>query len=133
MIYVTGDLHGELARFSERQMKVVKKRDTLLVCGDFGFVWDGGKEEQKALKTLGKLPFTIAFGDGAHENFELLGRLPVSEWCSGRAARPPGTTEAPSVGVMFGIEGGRGEKSRGTVDLGGAGNPDIREREGWFV
>ena len=33
-------------------------------------------------------------------------------------------------GKGFGIEARRGEKSRDTVDLGGAEIPDIRERDG---
>ena len=36
MIYVTGDLHGDLNRFKEKPMKQLKPGDTLLVCGDFG-------------------------------------------------------------------------------------------------
>lgn len=130
MIYVTGDLHGELARFSERQMKVVKKRDTLLVCGDFGFVWDGSKEEQKALKALGKFPFTIAFVDGAHENFELLERLPVSEWCGGKVRRLQENTVQLMRGEIYEIEGER------VFAFGGGESPDkdIRREDGhWWA
>ena len=37
MVYITGDLHGDLARLSAPDMRQVKKGDTLIVCGDFGF------------------------------------------------------------------------------------------------
>ena len=50
MIYITGDLHGDLERFKEKNMKQLKPGDTLLVCGDFGFIWDGSKQEKAALK-----------------------------------------------------------------------------------
>ena len=47
MVYVTGDLHGEYSRFRKTGIKKLKKGDTLIVCGDFGFVWDGSRREQK--------------------------------------------------------------------------------------
>ena len=46
MIYVTGDTHGELADFQQKEFKKLKKGDYLLVCGDFGFFWNGDKSEQ---------------------------------------------------------------------------------------
>lgn len=50
MIYVTGDVHADLGRFKGKAAKKLKKGDTLIVCGDFGFVWDGSKKEQRVLK-----------------------------------------------------------------------------------
>lgn len=84
LLYVTGDLHGDLTRFKEKPLLKLKKGDTLLVCGDFGFVWDGGKKEQKALKWLETRPFTILFVDGCNENFDLLERYSVTEWNGGK-------------------------------------------------
>ena len=40
MVYVTGDMHGDASRFSDPRLKKLKKGDTLLVCGDFGFLWN---------------------------------------------------------------------------------------------
>ena len=53
MIYVTGDLHGEEERLYSRSMKKLREGDTLIVCGDFGFVWDGSGREKKILDFLG--------------------------------------------------------------------------------
>ena len=50
MVYVTGDMHGDISRFDSPAIKQLKKGDTLIVCGDFGFVWDNSKIEQKILK-----------------------------------------------------------------------------------
>lgn len=50
MIYFTGDLHGDYDRFKSKELKKLKKGDTLIVCGDFGFLWDGSKKEQSILK-----------------------------------------------------------------------------------
>ena len=44
MIYFTGDLHGDYDRFKSKELKKLKKGDTLIVCGDFGFLWDGSKK-----------------------------------------------------------------------------------------
>ncbi len=84
MVYVTGDIHGDITRFSEKELKLLKKQDTLIICGDFGFIWNGSKSEQRTLKQLNKSPYTIAFLDGTHENFDLLEEYPVREWNGGR-------------------------------------------------
>ena len=60
MIYLTGDLHGDIERLKSKEMKKLKKGDTLIVCGDFGFVWDGSKKEQSVLKKLGKSKYQPA-------------------------------------------------------------------------
>ena len=53
VIYVTGDMHGDFSRFKDSPLKKLKAGDTLLVCGDFGFIWDGSRQEQKLLKKIG--------------------------------------------------------------------------------
>lgn len=80
MVYVTGDMHGEWARFKSKEMRRLKAGDTLLVCGDFGFIWKGTRKEKSILKKMAELPFTVAFVDGCHENFDLLVRYPVKNW-----------------------------------------------------
>lgn len=50
MLYVTGDTHGDYERFTSSALKKLKKGDTLFICGDFGFIWDGSKNEEKMLK-----------------------------------------------------------------------------------
>ena len=49
MVYITGDMHGDPTRFAEKGMKRLKKGDTLLICGDFGYIWEGGAAEEKLL------------------------------------------------------------------------------------
>ena len=77
MVYITGDMHGEWDRFKDKQMRQLKSGDVLIVCGDFGFIWDGTKQEKALLRKIAMLPFTVAFLDGCHENFDLLARFPV--------------------------------------------------------
>ncbi|MBQ2265215.1 MAG: metallophosphoesterase [Oscillospiraceae bacterium] len=87
MVYITGDMHGEWDRFKDKQMRQLKSGDVLIVCGDFGFIWDGTKQEKALLRKIAMLPFTVAFLDGCHENFDLLARFPVEEWNGGPVHR----------------------------------------------
>ena len=64
MIYVTGDMHGDPLRPSDPALRRLKKGDTLLICGDFGFVWDGSPAEQKRLRAWSRRRYTVAFLDG---------------------------------------------------------------------
>ena len=61
MVYLTGDTHGDIDRFKHGKLRWLGKRDTVVVLGDFGFVWDGSKEEQKKLDWLRKRPYTLLF------------------------------------------------------------------------
>ena len=78
-ILITGDIHGELERFSKRNFLEYyykdlknsdKKDNVIIVCGDFGFIWarEEDKEEKYELDILQDKPFTILFVDGNHEN-----------------------------------------------------------------
>ena len=80
MVYITGDMHGDPKRLSDPALRRLKKGDTLLVCGDFGFIWDGSTAEQCLLKKLARRKYTIAFLDGRHENFDRLTAYPTEEW-----------------------------------------------------
>ncbi len=87
VVYITGDTHGDRTRLSRRALRRLKRGDTLIVCGDFGFLWDGSDSEAAFLATLAKRPYTIAFLDGRHENFQLLAGYPVVDWNGGTAQR----------------------------------------------
>ncbi len=83
MIFVTADLHGDKSRFKQIKKSKIKKGDTLLVCGDFGFIWDGSKKETKFLKWIGKRKYTVAFVDGYNDNLELINKFPETQWNNG--------------------------------------------------
>ena len=84
MIYVTGDTHGNFQRFGSRSFpdqKRMSKEDCVIICGDFGGVWDNSEKEKYWLDWLEEKPFTTLFADGNHENFDMLNGLPEKE-CS---------------------------------------------------
>ena len=52
VIFMTGDTHGDFGRFSARafpEQKHLSKDDYVIICGDFGGIWDGSEAEQRAL------------------------------------------------------------------------------------
>ena len=104
MIYITGDTHGDLNRFKSRKLK---KRDTLIICGDFGFIWESGKKEKRILKWLGKRRYDVLFVDGVHENFEELEKYEIEEWCGGKTRKISGKLRLLMRGHVFEIEGKR--------------------------
>ena len=57
MIYITGDTHipvdiGKLSAKRFPQQKEMTKSDYVIICGDFGGVWDGSNEEKYWIKWL---------------------------------------------------------------------------------
>jgi len=105
MIYVTGDTHGDLGRFKNPAFRKVKKRDALIICGDFGFVWDGSKREKRILKKLGKRRYDVLFVDGAHENFDELEKYETEEWCGGLTRKISGKLRQLIRGQVYDIGG----------------------------
>ena len=69
MIYATGDLHGNALRFQPEyfpEQAGMTNDDYMIVCGDFGFVWNGDKSDDAQLGKLEARPFTVLFVDGNH-------------------------------------------------------------------
>lgn len=86
MIYITGDMHGDISCFKNPKLKKLGEKDILIVCGDFGFLWNPkDAKEQKNLETLKKKKYTICFVDGAHENFDILNSYTPYRWKGGNA------------------------------------------------
>ena len=106
MLYITGNMHGEMARFEDsRRIRKLKKGDTLIVCGDFGFLWDGGAKEEKNLKKLGSKKYQILFVDGTHENFDLLEKYPITDWNGGKVQQIGGNVYHLMRGQVYELEG----------------------------
>lgn len=92
MLFVTGDTHMPIdvsklnAKRFPRQ-KILTKEDFVIICGDFGAVWDNGGEDRYWRKWLDDRNFTTLFVDGNHENFDLLSQFPVMDFHGGQARR----------------------------------------------
>lgn len=88
MIYITGDTHipfdiGKLSTKLFPEQKEMTKSDYVIICGDFGGVWDRSNEEKYWIKWLKSKNFTTLFIDGNHENFDMLYKLPTIEFGGG--------------------------------------------------
>ena len=105
MIYITGDTHGDYEVFNERRLGHLKKGDTLIITGDFGFIWDNSKKEIKNLKKLSKQKFDILFVEGAHENFERLKEFEEVPYREGTARKIADNIYCLNRGELYLIEG----------------------------
>lgn len=80
-IYITGDTHGEhsIGKLSHKnwsESRNLTKRDYVIICGDFGLLWQDRPSEHWWLNWLDKIaPFTTLFIDGNHENHHMLQNL----------------------------------------------------------
>ena len=91
MIYITGDTHADFEhRFNTDnfpEQREMTKDDYVVICGDFGGVWDIGWESKKEkywLDWFERRSYTLLFIDGNHENFDRLNGYPVMEWHGGK-------------------------------------------------
>lgn len=122
MVYITGDIHGDISRLTPDKLKFMKTHDTLIVCGDFGFIWDDSKNEDKILRNLGRRKYNICFVDGTHENFSLLNKFPASDWNGGKARNITGNLYHLMRGEIYTIEGMK------VLTLGGGDSPEAELR-----
>ncbi len=91
MIYVTGDTHGDFGnRFNTKnfpEQRGMTKEDYVIICGDFGGIWDvdtESKSEKHWLDWFEERSYTLLFVDGNHENYDRLYSYPEREWNGGR-------------------------------------------------
>ena len=107
MIWITGDTHGDLNRFQQKEIRKLRQGDFLIICGDFGFVWDGSAKEKKTLKWLQKRKYTILFLDGKHENYDLLREYPICEAFGGKVQSLGGNLYHLLRGEIYELDGKR--------------------------
>jgi len=91
MIFLTGDTHGsiDIKKLNSKNFDSsdLTKNDFVIVLGDFGFIWDGSREDKWWLNWLQQRKFTTLFVDGNHENHDMLDEMPVTEWNGGKIHR----------------------------------------------
>lgn len=125
-IYITGDTHGSVdahklnAKHFGTIAKELTKNDFVIICGDFGFVWEWVQYQKDDwwLNWLEKKPWTTLFVDGNHENHERLNLMDIDIWHGGKVH-----TIRPSVihlmrGEIYDIDG------KSFFTMGGADSVD---------
>lgn len=124
MIWITGDCHGNFERFKPEyfpEQAEMTKEDIVIICGDFGGVWFGDSRDDEALDWMERLPFTLAFVDGNHENYDAIESYPVEEWHGGKIQRIRPHVLHLMRGQIFELEGYR------FFTMGGARSHDIED------
>lgn len=105
MIYITGDIHGEIdiKKISNKNWligKTLTRNDYLIICGDFGlpFLPSDDTDEPTShkmikssrssyrywIKWLSERPYTILWCDGNHDNHKFWNQQEVIEWNGGK-------------------------------------------------
>jgi len=126
MIFVTGDTHGDEHFLKLRELctkrKELTRKDYVIIAGDFGGVWFKGRYNQDLLD-FKRLPYTVLFVDGNHENFDILDTMPVEIWNGGKVHRVAKNIIHLMRGQVFTIEG------KTFFTFGGAESVDKETRE----
>lgn len=108
MIYVTGDTHGnidflKLHIFAENNPELTRD-DYVIIAGDFGGIWSEFTMD-RTLTPYEKLPFTVLFVDGNHENFDIINSFPIEKWMGGKIHRIRPNIIHLMRGQVFTLEG----------------------------
>lgn len=110
-IFVTGDIHAsyDIAKLSESCFDTagLTKDDYVIICGDFGLVWNNSASEQYWLRWLDARPFTTLFVDGNHEGFSLLNSFLETTWNGGAVHQVATSVLHLKRGQLFNIDGCR--------------------------
>lgn len=107
MVYITGDMHGDLERLYSKDFRKLRKGDVLIVCGDFGYIFDGSKQEKEVIKFFAKRKFITAFVEGTHDNLDKINRCRETVWKGGKVHRIKGNLLHLMRGQIFDIDGNR--------------------------
>jgi DNA repair exonuclease SbcCD nuclease subunit len=127
MIYVTGDTHIpiDISKLNTKkfpEQKELTEDDFVIICGDFGGVWDNSSEEHYWIKWLEEKNFTTLFIDGNHENFDMLNNLEIVDFYGGKAHKVSDKIYHLMRGQVYNIDG------KSIFTFGGASSHDKERR-----
>ena len=128
MVYITGDMHGDVERLYSKEFRKLKKGDILIVCGDFGYIFDGSKLEKQVVNYFAKRKFVTAFVEGTHDNLDKINRCRETVWKGGKVHRIKGNLLHLMRGQIFEIDGNK----YFTFGGGESTDKDMRVAEGFW-
>ena len=127
-IFITGDTHGKRMRIEQIIGDIMPEcGDIIIICGDWGLLFWDSPHEREYLDFLEKIPFTLCFIDGNHENFHAIYNFPVEVWNGGKVHRIRKNIFHLMRGQVFEIDG------RTFFTFGGAYSIDRWRRERNFT
>lgn len=109
-VFLTGDTHRDIDVHKLdsklwRQQHTLSREDSLIILGDFGCVWDGGKMDNWWLDWHEAKAYTTLFIPGNHENYQLLREYPLEDWNGGKIRRIRPHVLMLERGCVFTIDG----------------------------
>ena len=104
MICIISDTHGDMGAFAHKKIRSLKKGDTLIILGDFGFLWDDSPKEHQILKKIGSRHYNTLFVTGYNDNAALYDQFPEDEFFGGKGRWISGNLYMLSGGI-YEIEG----------------------------
>ena len=128
MVYITGDMHGDLTRLYDKEFRKLKRGDILIVCGDFGYIFDGSKQEKEVINWFSKRKFVTAFVEGTHDNLTKINCCRETVWKGGKVHRIKGNLIHLMRGQIFTIDG----NSFFTFGGGESLDKDMRVSQGFW-
>ena len=130
-VYVPGDKHSNPfsrlstdAFYEQKEFGKDKNDNIVIICGDFGIVWNGNEEtpeEKWKLDWLQNKNFTTVFCDGNHDNIPRLDSYLIKEWNGGLVNEIRPNVLRLRRGEVFEIEGKK------FFVFGGASSHDISD------
>lgn len=134
MIYVTGDTHGtrdcrKLRKDSWPDGQRLTRDDYLIICGDFGGLWDGDTRDRELLSWYESQPWTTLWVDGNHENHNLIDSMSTTTRFGGRVHVEPAYPHVIHLmrGEVYDLPATPSETVRAFV-MGGAPSIDLAWR-----
>jgi Icc-related predicted phosphoesterase len=129
MVLIVGDTHGNitlnklirLRRECEENKRHMTKDDYVIVCGDFGLLWNykwtgrhidsnskdqcWNEDEIELLEWYNSCPWTTLWVDGNHEGYDRLQTYPFSDWHGGRVQKISDSIIHLMRGEIYDIDG----------------------------
>lgn len=111
-VYVTGDTHGyaDIEKITPShwpESNNLTEKDTLIICGDFGFVWNNNFSDRWWQQWFLRRPYITCFSQGNHENHVLLATYPVVDFHGGKAIKINDRLYSFMQGEMYEFDGKR--------------------------
>lgn len=135
-IFFIGDTHADIdiKKVTTKvwpEQRALSKDDLVIVLGDFGAVWDNGKQDRYIQKWWESKTFSVAFIDGNHENHDVLDGLEIEEWNGGFIHRvgPQNSIIHLMRGQVYDLAPFMNGKSTTIFTMGGAASTDKEYRK----
>lgn len=133
-IFITGDTHQSLDinKLNSKNFplnSILTKDDILIICGDWGCIWDGSGEDKYWQNWYEKKNFTTFVVLGNHENYDLIQNYPIVQFCGGRARKVSDSVYLEIRGEVYNFNG------KTFLSFGGADSTDKhlrKEGESWW-